>query len=192
MAAHRQIDGVYQWELSIPPASAAALLSAVCVNLDDPNAHYVGHVLLGPKTWQIRFFGNEFELRPLGPENHNFIYFRLKRGAIYSSKFGSRIVLQFDDNRRRYFPFLIAIATVMSAWCTVFFFSAFADYALWIRVTAASGMTGWFYFALLWLTPREPELMYVSFIEDLFADYLVNSSAAKPEPVPTPEKAAAK
>jgi hypothetical protein len=187
MAAHRQVDGIYQWELSIPPASAAALLSAVCVDLDDPNSHYVGHLLLGPKTWEVHFHGNEFELRPLGAGKYHLIYGSVT-GRIIDAKGGSRLELRLATIARYNVIFAIVAVPVSLGW-TVMLFHLLADYALWIRICASAAAIGWFAFGFLWLIPREPLWRHLGFFDDLFADYIV-PPVAEQKPTVTAKVAA--
>ena len=182
MAAHRQIDGVYQWELSIPPASAAALLSAVCVNLDDPNSHYVGHLLLGPKTWQIRFSGNEFELQPLGHGSLRRSFdtiFGLPQGRIVATKAGCRVELRRGENRIERLA-IMAIAVVLPAIIGPIVASQFlSDFSIWTRATVATAIVAWFATWCLWLIPWIARLRYRDMLDELFADYILPVQAYK-------------
>ena len=191
MAAHRQIDGVYQWELSIPPDSAAALLRAVCVDLDDPNSHYLGHVLLGPKTWQIRFMEAEFELRPLA-SGGLYLLVGTPRGLITATKSGSVVQLRLSDRFREHFYIFAAAAIGLSIAYTATVFALLADRALWIRVTVSTALIAWSALAWLWLLPRHPLWNYLSFLDDLFADYIVSGEDEESPSPPVTKTACAK
>ncbi len=191
MAVHRQIDDVYQWELSIPPASAAALLSAVCVYLGSPKPRFWGHLLWGPKSWTIRFDGNNFELRSFNRGNL-YTTFGLPYGSIITTKAGCRIELRRNGDEQlrqllKWFP--IVFSAVIAVWLS---FAAPPSFPIWIRIVGTLTIVGWFTFAFRWLMPWMARTAYTDFIDDLFADYIVSSSEAKPEPAPTPVQAAAK
>lgn len=190
MAAHRQIDGAYQWELSIPPASAVALLSAVCVNLDDPNSHYVGHLLLGPKAWQLRFDGWNFDLRPLGRGNIYTIY-GLTRGTIVPAKYGSRIELRLSGNeelRQGIWWLPIVFPPCIAIWLIALAPPAFP---ISLRILAAL-VTGWSVFEIYWLLPWRARRAYTDFVDELFADYLVRPETEHTPPATAHVAASAK
>src|SRR5262245_60919595 len=131
MPAHRQIDGVYQWEVSLPPASVAALLAAVCVDLNSPNPQFLGHLLWGPKSWTIRFDGPNFELRPLGRGNM-YTIFGLKHGTLIPTKSGCRIELRGTSNIRVFYPVFAIGAIVFSVGWGIGIMNLAAQFALWI------------------------------------------------------------
>jgi hypothetical protein len=183
MAAHRQIDGVYQWELTLPPASAAALLSAVCVDLGSAKPHYLAHLLWGPKSWTIRFDGSTFELRPLG-RGGIYTSLGIPCGMLVPTKAGSRIELRQngDESQRqllRWFP--IIFPPIIAVWLVVF---APPDFSIWIRIPLALAIVGWFIFGFRWLMPWMARTTYTDFIDDLFADYVAHPSAEKKLPSP--------
>ena len=174
MAAYRQIEGGYQWELSVPPAHAAALLSAVCVNLDDPNSHYVGHLLLGPKTWQIRFLGNEFELQPLGHRNlHRSLdaIFGLPKGRIVATKSGCRVELRRGDNRIERLAIMVFGVVFPAIMGPIVASQVLSDFTIWTRATVATAFVAWFTIWILWLTPWLAKIRYRDMLDELFADY---------------------
>ena len=173
MAAYRAANGGYEWELTLHPDTAAALLSAVCVDETPgrPNPHWLGHLLWGPKSWSIEFDGPKFRLYPLG--RGNMKRFGLPHGTIQPTKLGSRLTLHGDGDDW----ILRVVGVLMPVFALVIglsvFIPQFAPERFWLGVIVVAAFVGWAAFAGLWLLPYSYKHVYLDFIDDLFAEQII-------------------
>ena len=176
MAGQRQADGSYQWELSIPPESVVALLSAVCVDMGDPNSHFLGHLLWGPKSWCVRFEGSRFRLWRFTGNMYG-----LPQGTIVATKSGSRVELGPDDSEQqvtlRHLWGLFPVFGLVPAVALVFALGPYLS--IWFTLAGALAFAGWFAFGFGWLAPWMARRAYTDFMDELFEDYLLQRGAAR-------------
>jgi hypothetical protein len=97
MAAHRQIEGGFEWQLDLPPAVVRAVLCAVCVDLSDRKSTRpsLWYLLWSTKVWTVAFTGEHFELWPLARNSGFHAVFGLPYGQLHPTKSGTRVTVQY-------------------------------------------------------------------------------------------------
>jgi hypothetical protein len=161
----------YEWRLDLPPAAVRAMLAYACVDLSSKNgkSQAIGHMLWGPKAWQVEFEGDRFKLTSLNRRDLRQIL-SPSIGTISATQFGSLVRLEYistaeqRDVTRKLFAAIftmLGVGIALAMWAS--------GKALWGMLFSAV-FAACYFVAFYWYLPYSIRQEPIAFLDTLFAD----------------------